>query len=71
MLNHANSLTCEEFQLHLAELIDSGADTGEVVRHPHAMACSRCRQLVEGLKTIAAAACSSYPEQERQANHPE
>ena len=47
------SMTCEEFQSQLAELVGSGAD---VRNHPHIQDCDLCRRLYEDLQTIADAA---------------
>lgn len=47
------SMSCEEFQRQLAELVGSGAD---VESHPHIQECAICRQLYEDLQTIADAA---------------
>lgn len=47
------SMSCEEFQSHLPELVGSGVD---VENHPHIQDCDICRQLYEDLQTIADAA---------------
>ncbi|HEY1579633.1 MAG TPA: hypothetical protein VGF82_21395 [Terracidiphilus sp.] len=47
------SMSCEEFQNQLAELVGSGAD---VRNHPHIQQCDLCRRLYEDLQTIADAA---------------
>jgi hypothetical protein len=48
-----NSMDCEEFQRHLADLIGSGEDAKS---HPHVMECPLCRALLADLETIAEAA---------------
>lgn len=52
MPEDASQLSCKEFQDQLAELIGSGADVQD---HPHARACSTCRELLLDLETIAEA----------------
>lgn len=47
------SMSCEEFQSQLAELVGSGAN---VENHPHVKECAICRQLIEELQVIADAA---------------
>jgi len=55
------SMTCEEFQSQLAELVGSGAD---VENHPHIQECAICRQLYEELQTIVDAARQLFPDQQ-------
>jgi tRNA U54 and U55 pseudouridine synthase Pus10 len=47
------SMSCEQFQSQLADLVGSGADFHN---HPHVKECDICRQLIEELQTIADAA---------------
>ena len=47
------SMSCEEFQSQLAELVGSGAN---VENDPHVKECAICRQLIEELQIIADAA---------------
>jgi hypothetical protein len=60
-----NSMTCEEFQNQLAELVGSGAD---VANHPHLANCDNCRRLYEDLQTIADAARQLFPDQQPEDN---
>jgi hypothetical protein len=55
------SMSCEEFQSQLAELVGSGAD---VANHPHIQDCDTCRRLYEDLQTIADAAKQLFPDQQ-------
>jgi predicted anti-sigma-YlaC factor YlaD len=55
------SMTCEEFQAQLSDLVGSGAD---VASHPHIKDCEICRELYEQLQTIAEAARQLFPDQE-------
>lgn len=55
------SMSCEQFQSHLPELVGSGAD---VENHPHIRECAICRQLYEDLQTIADAAKQLFPDQQ-------
>jgi len=55
------SMSCEEFQSQLAELVGSGAD---VANHPHIKECAICRQLFEELQTIVDAARQLFPDQQ-------
>jgi len=60
------SMSCEEFQGQLAELVGSGAD---VVNHPHIRECkSNCLRLYEDLQTIAEAAKQLFPDQQPEDN---
>jgi hypothetical protein len=52
------TLSCEEFQAQLPELIGSGENIG---LHPHIQSCALCRQLVAELETIAEAARQLFP----------
>jgi hypothetical protein len=56
-----NSMSCEQFQSQLAELVSSGAD---VESHPHIQDCAICRQLYEDLQTIADAARQLFPDEQ-------
>ena len=55
------SMSCEEFQSQLAELVGSGADVED---HPHIKECEICRKLFEDLQTIANAARQLFPDQQ-------
>ena len=55
------SMSCEEFQSQLAELVGSGADVGN---HPHIRECDNCRRLYQDLQTIADAAKQLFPDQQ-------
>jgi len=58
----SKSMSCEEFQSQLAELVGSGAD---VVHHPHISTCqNNCLRLYEDLQTIADAAKQLFPDQQ-------
>jgi hypothetical protein len=59
------SMSCEEFQSQLAELVGSGAD---VENHPHIQQCEICRQLYEELQTIVDAARQLFPDQQPEDN---
>lgn len=60
------SMSCEEFQSQLAELVGSGAD---VVNHPHIRSCqNNCLRLYEDLQTIADAAKQLFPDQQPEDN---
>jgi hypothetical protein len=57
MTGDPNSLSCQEFQERLADLIGSGdADS-----HPHLQTCANCRALLSDLETIAEAARQLMP----------
>ena len=55
------SMSCEEFQSQLAELVGSGAN---VSNHPHIKECDNCRRLYQDLQTIADAAKQLFPHQQ-------
>jgi len=61
----SKSMSCEEFQSHLPELVGSGAD---VENHPHIKECAICRQLYEDLQTIAHAAKQLFPDEQPEDN---
>ena len=62
----SKSMSCEEFQSQLAELIGSGAN---VVDHPHIRQCkNNCLRLYEDLQTIADAAKQLFPDQQPEDN---
>lgn len=62
----SKSMTCEEFQSQLAELVGSGAD---VLNHPHIRDCkNNCRQLYSDLQTIAEAARQLFPDEQPEDN---
>lgn len=50
MSEDPKTMSCEEFQDQLSQLIESGAD---VKRHPHAQGCELCRGLLKDLERIA------------------
>lgn len=55
------SMSCEEFQDQLSDLVGSGAD---VESHPHIKECEICRQLYQELQVIADAAKQLFPDQQ-------
>jgi hypothetical protein len=55
MPKDANQLTCQEFQLQMAEA-SSGLEIKDLYDHPHAKTCSMCHELLLELETIAEAA---------------
>ncbi|MGB8259239.1 MAG: hypothetical protein WCE75_02760 [Terracidiphilus sp.] len=57
-MNDATNPECVRFQEQLAELVGSGED---LTRHPHLIACERCRALLRDLETIAEAARQLFP----------
>lgn len=59
------SMSCEEFQSQLAELVGSGVD---VENHPHIKECDLCRQLYEELQTIVDAARQLFSDQQPEDN---
>ncbi len=59
------SMSCEQFQAQLSDLVGSGAD---VERHPHIRECDICRQLYQELQTIADAARQLFPDQQPEDN---
>jgi hypothetical protein len=61
MSQEPKPMQCAEFQALLPELIGSGASAAE---HPHVKECDLCRELLENLETIAAAARQLFPEVE-------
>jgi hypothetical protein len=62
----SKSMSCEEFQSQLADLIGSGAN---VVDHPHIRECkNNCLRLYEDLQTIADAAKQLFPDQQPEDN---
>jgi hypothetical protein len=62
----SKSMSCEEFQSQLAELVGSGAD---VMNHPHIRDCkNNCRQLYGDLQTIAQAAKQLFPDEQPEDN---
>jgi hypothetical protein len=54
----ANTLTCQQFQARLPELIGSGED---LAADPHLRQCPLCRALLSDLETIAGAARELFP----------
>ena len=61
MKNDPKSMSCQEFQEQLPDLIGSGADVGD---HPHLQNCELCRALLNDLETIAEAARQLFPIQQ-------
>ncbi len=58
MTTTRNTMTCEEFQAQMAELVGSGKD---IFNHAHVEICPRCRALLLELETIAEAARQLFP----------
>lgn len=52
------SMSCQEFQDKLPDLISSGEDLSN---HPHLQNCELCRALLADLETIAEAARQLFP----------
>ena len=52
------TLSCQEFQSRLPELIGAGDDMS---LHPHIQSCELCRALLADLETIAEAARQLFP----------
>ncbi|HTM17996.1 MAG TPA: hypothetical protein VL135_13870 [Terracidiphilus sp.] len=61
----SKSMSCEDFQSHLPELVGSGVD---VENHPHIKECAICRQLYDDLQTIAQAAKQLFPDEQPEDN---
>jgi len=61
MTKDPNSLSCQDFQDQLPELVGSGKD---VANHPHLRSCPLCRALLDDLETIAEAARQLLPIQQ-------
>jgi predicted anti-sigma-YlaC factor YlaD len=61
MSHDPKSMSCQEFQEQLPELIGSGAN---VENHPHLKNCELCRALLNDLETIAEAARQLFPIQQ-------
>jgi hypothetical protein len=61
MTTDPKSMSCEEFQEQMSELIGSGADASS---HPHVQSCELCRALLNDLETIAEAARQLFPIQQ-------
>jgi len=55
------SMSCQEFQEQMSDLIGSGADLQD---HPHLQGCDLCRALLNDLETIAEAARQLFPIQQ-------
>jgi predicted anti-sigma-YlaC factor YlaD len=55
------SMSCQEFQEQMSDLIGSGADLQD---HPHLQNCDLCRALLNDLETIAEAARQLFPIQQ-------
>jgi hypothetical protein len=58
MTDDPSTLTCEQFQAQLPELIGSGEN---VNAHPHLRSCALCSALLADLETIAEAARQLFP----------
>ncbi|MGD0893268.1 MAG: hypothetical protein ABR923_17220 [Terracidiphilus sp.] len=58
MTSDPKTMTCEEFQAYLPELIGSGENAAN---HPHLKNCELCRALLADLETIAEAARQLLP----------
>lgn len=58
MIQDPKSMSCEEFQAHMPDLIASGEDASA---HPHVQSCALCRALLNDLETIAEAARQLFP----------
>jgi hypothetical protein len=65
MTTDPKSMSCEQFQAQLSDLVGSGAD---VENHPHIRECDICRQLYQELQTIADAARQLFPDQQPEDN---
>ena len=61
MTTNNKTMSCEEFQSQLSDLVGAGAD---VENHSHIQECEICRELYEQLQTIAQAAKQLFPDQE-------
>ena len=61
MTNDPGTMTCEQFQDQLPELIGSGEDLSN---NPHLANCDLCRALLAELETIAEAARQLFPIEE-------
>jgi hypothetical protein len=61
MRKRASEMTCAEFQELIPELINSGAEIEDLMRHPHAEACNDCYQLLQELVVIEDAARTLFP----------
>jgi len=59
--NDPKSMSCQEFQAQLPELIGTGED---INLHPHIQSCELCRALLADLETIAEAARQLFPIEE-------
>jgi hypothetical protein len=58
MTEDARSLTCQQFQTLLPELIGSRED---IATNPHLQHCPLCRELLSDLESIAEAARELFP----------
>lgn len=59
------SMSCEEFQEQLSDLVGSGAD---IENHPHFKDCEICQQLYRELEVIAEAAKQLFPDRQPEDN---
>jgi hypothetical protein len=58
MSNGVHTMTCQEFQEQMPEMIGGGED---LQNHPHYQSCARCRALLADLEAIADAARQLLP----------
>lgn len=58
MTGDSHTMTCQQFQEQMADLIGSGQD---LTNHPHLASCPDCRALLADLQTIADAARQLLP----------
>lgn len=58
MTQDPHTMTCQQFQEQMADLIGSGQD---LTQHPHLLGCPTCRALLADLQTIAEAARQLLP----------
>ncbi len=58
MTDSRRTMSCEEFQAQLPELIGSGVKVSD---HEHLQTCELCRALLADLETIAEAARQLFP----------
>jgi hypothetical protein len=65
MTTDPKSMSCEQFQAQLSDLVGSGAD---VDNHSHIRECDICRQLYQELKIIAEAARQMFPDEQPEDN---
>jgi hypothetical protein len=61
MRKRASEMTCAEFQKLILELINSGKEIEDVMRHPHSEACDDCYRLLQEFGVIEDAARALFP----------